>query len=136
MKKFALVISILPISMLCADANRMIDTNKYDNIFNQLAQKRAGLTDDQIQAVKSPFPVFNDNRDDSRGGVNQNQEYILTGVFGDRAKINDTWYKLGDYIGNYNLRKVEARSVVLSNDAGDNIEIRLQGTKNVNISFR
>ena len=133
MKKLVLFSSVV---VVLFGAGEVIDTNKYDDIFNQLAQKRPGLTDDQIQAVKSPFPVFKDEREDARGTSSQNQEYILTGVFGDRAKINDTWYKLGDYIGNYNLRKVEARSVVLSNDAGDNIEIRLQGTKNVNISFR
>jgi len=40
-------------------------------------------------------------------------DFELYSIFNDKAKINENWYSLGDFIGNYKLVKIEKESVVL-----------------------
>lgn len=62
--------------------------------------------------------------------------YKLIGTMGDKAKINDRWYSLGDNIGSYKITKINEDSIIIANEYND-VEIKInQGNNNVIITYK
>lgn len=130
MKKYLIYLAVVNFVF----ANSVIDTNFYDNLFNSLAQTRQGLSEESIKSLKNPFPTKSDELIGNLGG--NGTSYNLVGIFGDRAKINDGWYKIGDSIDGYNLKEINDSEVILENDSKQ-IKLKLkQGNKNVSITYK
>jgi len=43
----------------------------------------------------------------------EKNSFELFSIFNDKAKINENWYSLGDFIGNYKIVKIEKETVTL-----------------------
>lgn len=110
------------------------DTSRYDERFNMLSQKRVGLSDQQIISLHNPFSpaknevVKNISPDELIGKE-------LTAIIGDRVRINNEWYTLGDNIGSFKILSLSGDGVLLENESGK-LELKLnKGNKNVTIKY-
>ena len=55
---------------------------------------------------------------------------------GDKVKLNESWYAIGDYIGPYQIVKINDNSVLVA-DGDNKLEIQMsKGKKNVIISYK
>lgn len=113
---------------------------KYDEIFTAINQKRLGLEDKDIEGTVSPFVSnqvqsaisqdSNETYDDS-----QSDSLSLKAIFGDRVKIGRSWFKEGDAVGSYTLKKINKKSAILANE-NETIDLNLtQGNENVIIAI-
>lgn len=115
-----------------------LDMSKYDAMFNDLGKPRAGLSDAQINALKNPFKLQSDEviADGNEGTNPVALGYKLMGVMGNKVKLNERWYNLGDTVGSYTLTQINTNSVILANEANQ-VEIKMnQGNKNVIITYK
>lgn len=103
-----------------------------DTKFGDLVKKRVGLSSDLISGLKDPF-----YEEETRVITLAEQTgLVLTAVIGEKVKINGSWYHPGDTVGSlYTITNVKPRSVVLSLESGEQIELNLnQGNRNVIIT--
>ena len=144
MKKIILCSFVLSGVLFAADAPKGVSDDvkafqdRYDSMFSNLNKPRVGLSDSQIASLPDPFypreagsgvePVV--KKDVTLG-------YQLLGVMGNKAKLNDKWYGLGDYVGSYKIVQITNNSVIVANDEDNKIELKLkQGNKNVTITYK
>lgn len=116
--------------------NTRLDKARFDAMFNTLDNPRTGLSDEKISSLKNPFGFKkrDDTSANSIGAVGLG--YKLIGTMGDKAKINDRWYGLGDNIGSYKITKINEDSVIIANEYND-VEIKInQGNNNVIITYK
>lgn len=109
---------------------------EYDMMFDAINTPRKGLNENNMSKLSDPFLVQKtfisalDVNGSSDEGLN------LHAIFNDRAKINSKWYKTGEKIGDYTLKKIKASSVMLvSKD--QNLELNItKGRENVGIKIK
>lgn len=109
---------------------------EYDAIFDDLSKPRVGLSDAQIASLQDPFYPKEANVPKE---VNQQVDlgYQLVGIMGDKVKLNDKWYGLGEYVGSYKIMQITGNSVIIANDDDTKVELTLkQGNKNVTITYK
>ena len=114
-----LVISLFVAVNLLASANNNIkkEIKEYDTLFEQIGQKRVGVSNSEINIVKNPFLMTNVKTVIKDGNTTKIKKikYILNAIFSKKAKINGKWYKLNNEIGDFKLTKINNNSVIISN---------------------
>lgn len=107
--------------------------SSYVNKFNELSKVRVGLNNQEIDDLKNPFTTtFIPGKEVA---LATESSYKLTAIIGRRAKINNKWYSIGDFVGTYKLIGIGSQSVEISNDT-NTLKLKLdRGNKNVNITF-
>ena len=144
MKKLILCSLLLSTALLAVDDNQTAAPvrsdgaykTRYDSIFDDLSKPRVGLSDAQIASLQDPFYPKEAN---APREVNQQVDlgYQLVGIMGDKVKLNDKWYGLGEYVGSYKIVQITGNSVIITNDDDNKVELTLkQGSKNVTITYK
>jgi hypothetical protein len=114
---FALFVVLLSNSFVLASP--LEDKIKeYDTLFNQIGKKRVGISNEKIDNVKNPFLMTNQKQTTPDGTVAtvQANPYMLSAIFGKKAKINGLWYKINDTINDFKLVRISDKSVVIQNE--------------------
>ncbi len=142
MKKLILCSLLLSTALFAVDNNQTVAPSngaykaKYDAIFDDLSKPRVGLSDEQIASLQDPFYPKEAN---APREANQQVDlgYQLVGIMGDKVKLNDKWYGLGEYIGSYKIVQITGNSVIITNDDENKVELTLkQGSQNVIITYK
>ena len=144
MKKLILCSLLLATTLFAVDNNQTVMPSysnsdykaRYDAIFDDLSKPRVGLSDAQIASLQDPFYPKEANVPKE---VNQQVDlgYQLVGIMGDKVKLNDKWYGLGEYVGSYKIMQITGNSVIIANDDNNKVELTLkQGNKNVTITYK
>lgn len=144
MKKLILCSLLLSTALLAVDDNQTATSvrsdgaykARYDSIFDDLSKPRVGLSDAQIASLQDPFYPKEAN---APREANQQVDlgYQLVGIMGDKVKLNDKWYGLGEYVGSYKIVQITGNSVIITNDDDNKVELTLkQGSKNVTITYK
>lgn len=142
MKKLILCSLLLSTALLAVDNNQTVAPSngaykaKYDAIFDDLSKPRVGLSDEQIASLQDPFYPKEAN---APREANQQVDlgYQLVGIMGDKVKLNDKWYGLGEYVGSYKIVQITGNSVIITNDDENKVELTLkQGSQNVIITYK
>jgi hypothetical protein len=132
-------IVILPILtvVLSANANSHLETlvAEYKNMFQKIGEKREGVDERQIDALKAPFvtvekKVASENPKEER----VENRFILEAIVNRSAKISGKWYKVEDEVHGMKIISVRDNYVWLKND-----EFRKKltlGIKNEKISIK
>lgn len=125
-----LVFISLVVSMFAAP-----DTSRYDEKFNLLSQKRVGLSDKEIISLRNPFSPAKDKVIEEEVAPDELIGKELTAIIGDRVRINNEWYSLGDNMGSFKILSLIEDGVLLENQNGK-LELKLKkGNKNVTIKY-
>lgn len=121
--KIVIATLALPLILSCGIANDNLSDNlknkmvKYDKLFAQIGEKRIGVLNSKIEAIKNPFIVTKTPIEDNNKTVQIiRPTYILNAIFDTRAKINAQWYRLNSEIDDFRLVSIRARSVVIKNE--------------------
>ncbi len=142
MKKLILCSLLLSTALFAVDNNQTVAPSngaykaKYDAIFDDLSRPRVGLSDEQIASLQDPFYPKEAN---APREANQQVDlgYRLVGIMGDKVKLNDKWYGLGEYVGSYKIVQITGNSVIITNDDENKVELTLkQGSQNVIITYK
>lgn len=142
MKKLILCSLLLSTALFAVDNNQTVAPNngaykaRYDAIFDNLSKPRVGLSDEQIASLQDPFYPKEAN---APREANQQVDlgYQLVGIMGDKVKLNDKWYGLGEYVGSYKIVQITGNSVIITNDDENKVELTLkQGSQNVIITYK
>ena len=142
MKKLILCSLLLSTALFAVDNNQTVAPSngaykaKYDAIFDDLSKPRVGLSDEQIASLQDPFYPKEAN---APREANQQEDlgYQLVGIMGDKVKLNDKWYGLGEYVGSYKIVQITGNSVIITNDDENKVELTLkQGSQNVIITYK
>lgn len=142
MKKLILCSLLLSTALFAVDNNQTVAPSngaykaKYDAIFDDLSKPRVGLSDEQIASLQDPFYPKEAN---APREANQQVDlgYQLVGIMGDKVKLNDKWYGLGEYVGSYKIVQITGNSVIITNDDENKVELTLkQGSQNVIITHK
>ena len=142
MKKLILCSLLLSTALFAVDNNQTVAPSngaykaKYDAIFDDLSKPRVGLSDEQIASLQDPFYPKEAN---APREANQQVDlgYQLVGIMGDKVKLNDKWYGLGEYVGSYKIVQITGNSVIITNDDDNKVELTLkQGSQNVIITYK
>ena len=124
-------------SVLLCDAAG-INKALYDDRFNTLSKPRMGLANDKISALRDPFYPLKPKQKDGEIQVatDKSFDFQLRGIMGNKVKLNESWYYIGDYIGPYQIVKINENSVLVA-DGDNKVEIKMnQGKKNVIITYK
>lgn len=142
MKKLILCSLLFSTALFAVDNNQTVAPSngaykaKYDAIFDDLSKPRVGLSDEQIASLQDPFYPKEAN---APREANQQVDlgYQLVGIMGDKVKLNDKWYGLGEYVGSYKIVQITGNSVIITNDDENKVELTLkQGSQNVIITYK
>ena len=142
MKQLILCSLLLSTALFAVDNNQTVAPSngaykaKYDAIFDDLSKPRVGLSDEQIASLQDPFYPKEAN---APREANQQVDlgYQLVGIMGDKVKLNDKWYGLGEYVGSYKIVQITGNSVIITNDDENKVELTLkQGSQNVIITYK
>ena len=142
MKKLILCSLLLSTALFAVDNNQTVAPSngaykaEYDAIFDELSKPRVGLSDEQIASLQDPFYPKEAN---APREANQQVDlgYQLVGIMGDKVKLNDKWYGLGEYVGSYKIVQITGNSVIITNDDENKVELTLkQGSQNVIITYK
>ena len=98
-----------------ADYNTL-NIQKYDMIFEKIGKKRVGLSNGEIDKLKSPFVTQNILKIiKNKNIIKPKHRHILRlyGILNNKVKINKKWYTIGSKIDGYRLIEVKNSSVVL-----------------------
>ena len=142
MKKLILCSLLLSTALFAVDNNQTVAPSngaykaKCDAIFDDLSKPRVGLSDEQIASLQDPFYPKEAN---APREANQQVDlgYQLVGIMGDKVKLNDKWYGLGEYVGSYKIVQITGNSVIITNDDENKVELTLkQGSQNVIITYK
>ncbi|MDA3047269.1 hypothetical protein [Campylobacter sp. JMF_08 NE1] len=113
--------------------------DRYNGMFANLNKPRVGLSDSQIASLPDPFYPREANTGPVEPVVKKTEGlgYQLLGIMGNKVKLNDKWYGLGDYIGSYKIVQITGNSVIVANNEDNKIELKLkQGNQNVTITYK
>lgn len=142
MKKLILCSLLISTALFAVDNNQTVAPSngaykaKYDAIFDDLSKPRVGFSDEQIASLQDPFYPKEAN---APREANQQVDlgYQLVGIMGDKVKLNDKWYGLGEYVGSYKIVQITGNSVIITNDDENKVELTLkQGSQNVIITYK
>jgi len=114
-----LIMSLFVVVNLLASANNNIkkEIKEYDTLFEQIGQKRVGVSNSEINTIKNPFMMTNVKTVIKDGNTTKIKtvKYVLNAIFSNKAKINGKWYKLNTEIDDLKLTKISSKSVIISN---------------------
>ena len=125
---------------LPAGSQRVALIQEYKMMFSKIGEKRSGATPESIEAVHPPFIRLSKEeakkvvvkKDGTKVAVKRG--YALQAIVNHRAKINGSWYKIGDKIDDFTLASIGRSGVFLKNS-----EFKKRLTlrkKNENISIK
>ncbi len=125
---------------LPADSQRVALIQEYKMMFSKIGEKRSGATPEEIESVRPPFIRLTKEeakkvivkKDGTKVAVERG--YALQAIVNHRAKINGSWYKVGDKIDDFTLASIGGSGVFLKNNE---FKKRLMlRKKNENISIK
>ncbi len=113
------------------------DIKEYDKMFESINTPRKGLNETNINKLQDPFLIQKYSKKTiSDDNASSSEVLGLHAIFNDRAKINNKWYKVGEKVGDYTLKKIKASSVMLVNK-DQNLELNItKGRNNVGIKIK
>jgi len=118
--KILLILSLFLLTNLSAIANGDIKnkTKEYDKLFQQIGEKRIGVSNKKINEIQNPFIMANKKNIVVDGNITTTHKivYDLNAIFNDKAKINGEWYKLNNQIGDFKLVKIGSKSVIIKGE--------------------
>ena len=90
-----------------------------DQLIEKVKTKRVGLKPEEIKKLKNPFInekklVKLEHKIIHKKLSKRRVVFHLSSIFGDRARINGRWYKIGSKVGAYRLRNIGTNYVVLA----------------------
>ena len=112
------------LAILLAISTFALSESKYpqiDQLIEKVKTKRVGLSQEEIKKLKNPF-INKQNLTKLKEKVTlqdynikkRKVYYRLSSIFGNRARINGKWYKIGSKIGLYHLSYIGDNYVILS----------------------
>lgn len=120
----------------------MAEVSSSHTLINKQIQEikppREGVSPTAVSSTKNPFLMFHVNKKGKKVTYAVKKRVKLTplkleSIINKNAKINGKWYKEGDRIRNYTIKKVSSGTVLLKSR---NKEMKLyQNTKNDKINF-
>ncbi len=131
------IIPILGVTLYANSENRSESLiAEYKNMFNKIGEKRIGVEDREIDALKAPFVQVEKKKTASKGAVEQKSEppFVLQAILNNSAKISGKWYPLHGEVNGMKIVSVRNNYVWLKND-----EYRKKltlGIKNEKISIK
>lgn len=118
--KTLLILFLFLLTNLGAIANDDIKnkTKEYDKLFQQIGEKRIGVSNKKINEIQNPFIMADKKNILVDGNVTTANKiiYSLNAIFNDKAKINGEWYKLNNQIGDFKLVKIGSKSVIIRSE--------------------
>ncbi len=137
MKKY-LLLSIVT-TAVCANATSHHDNlvAEYKNMFEKIGEKRIGVNESDIDALKAPFVTVEKKKKVASEGPKEtkiDQGFVLEAILNKSTKISGKWYKLHDKVHGMKIISVRNNYVWLKND-----EFRkklILGIKNEKISIK
>lgn len=110
---------ILPflVIYLGANDNRFAMVSEYKSMFSKIGEKRVGVDNRLIDAVKTPFVIVKKEQPKIVNGdiVQPTAEFILQAMVNKKAKINGKWYGLNDDVGDLKVVSIKNGVVWLKN---------------------
>jgi hypothetical protein len=90
---------------------------EYQSMFARIGEKRIGVDNRTIDAVKTPFVVFKKEQPKIVNGevVEPTSEFILQAIINKKAKINGKWYGINDDLGDLKVISIKNGVVWLKN---------------------
>ncbi len=131
---------ILPILTTAVFANTNSYTDnlvaEYKNMFEKIGEKRIGVDESDIDALKAPFVKVSKKKVAVEGEKVEQKEdgYVLQAILNKSAKISGKWYKLHGEVHGMKIISVRDNYVWLKNE-----EFRKKltlGSKNEKISIK
>lgn len=92
------------------------NVKKYDTLFQQIGEKRVGVSNSKIDSLKNPFDVEKKIVSVDKNVTTNKTNYILNATFDKKAKINGIWYKLNSDVIDFKLVKINSNSVIIKNE--------------------
>ncbi len=135
MKKY-LILSIATTAVL-ANSHHEDLVAQYKTMFEKIGEKRIGVDESSINALKAPFVTVEKKQKVASEGPKAkpiNQGFVLEAIFNKSAKISGKWYKLHEQVHGMKIISVRDNYVWLKND-----EFRkklILGSKNEKISIK
>jgi len=119
-----------------ANANTDHLISEYKNMFEKIGEKRIGVDERSIDALKSPFMTAVKKKVAVEGTKEEpiDQGFVLQAILNKSAKISGKWYKLHGEVQGMKIISVRDNYVWLKND-----EFRkklILGSKNEKISIK
>jgi len=137
MKKY-LVLPIMVTALFANNSDSLIA--EYKNMFDKIGEKRLGVDESKIDALKAPFVTVKKKEVAVKNGKNGkkvekiDQGFVLQAILNKSAKISGKWYKLHEKVHGMKIISVRGNYVWLKND-----EFRKKltlGVKNEKISIK
>ena len=106
---------------LPAQGERLALIQEYKMMFSKIGEKRIGANPSEIETVRPPFIRLSKEeakkvvvrKDGTKVAVQRG--YELQAIVNNRAKINGTWYKVGDKIDDFTFVSIVGSGVFLKN---------------------
>ncbi len=136
MKKY-LILSIMTTAVFANATSHHDDLiAEYKNMFKKIGEKRIGVNENNIDALKAPFVTVEKKKVASEGAKEKkiDQGFVLQAILNKSAKISGKWYKLHGEVNGMKIISVRDNYVWLKND-----EFRkklILGSKNEKISIK
>ena len=134
MKKY-LVLPIMVTALFANNSDSLIA--EYKNMFDKIGEKRLGVDESKIDALKAPFVTVKKKEVAVKNGKKVekiDQGFVLQAILNKSAKISGKWYKLHGEVHGMKIISVRRNYVWLKND-----EFRKKltlGVKNEKISIK
>ncbi len=115
MKKL-IILPLLAI-YLQANENRLAMVSEYQTMFSKIGEKRVGIDQRDIDAVKTPFMKIKKEQPKVVDGKVQPLKEVLTlqAIVNKRAKISGQWYGIGDELDAMKIVSIASGVVWLKN---------------------
>ena len=134
MKKY-LVLPIMVTALFANNSDSLIA--EYKNMFDKIGEKRLGVDESKIDALKAPFVTVKKKEvavKNTKKNEKIDQGFVLQAILNKSAKISGKWYKLHEKVHGMKIISVRGNYVWLKND-----EFRKKltlGVKNEKISIK
>ncbi len=134
MKKY-LVLPIMATALFANNSDSLIA--EYKNMFAKIGEKRVGVDERNIDALKAPFVTVKKKEVTKKNGkkvVKIDEGFVLQAILNKSAKISGKWYKMHADVHGMKIISVRDNYVWLKND-----EFRKKltlGVKNEKISIK
>lgn len=113
-KDKSLLIIILLICVTSLSANILLDVNFLER-----------KTHYDFSSLQSPF----------KNNEISDQGFKLQAIFANQAKINNIWYKKGDFLKNYKILDIYKDYVLLEHYNGDQMYLKFKKESKINVNF-
>ena len=136
MKRLIIVPLLASYMFASSDTRQAALINEYKNMFEKIGEKRIGVDERDIDALKSPFVKVKKKNISSDAPIEKGgeQSFVLQALLNKSAKINGKWYRLHEKVHGMKIVSIRSSHVWLRNE-----EFRkklILGTKNENISIK